>query len=112
MRKLEDAMNELTDMDWGWWPFLSLRPPRDQEMDNLLLLKMSLCFGSALGPIAFLFFSLVGLVRPTWEDLLRLLWVGWLVFYVLYKFTFAYFWNRRARRLAASRDPSPVEAPK
>jgi len=26
--QLENLINGLTDMDWGWWPVLFLRPPK------------------------------------------------------------------------------------
>ena len=41
MRKLEDFLNSLTDMDSGWWPVLFLRPPKDKEIDNRLLLRLT-----------------------------------------------------------------------
>ena len=44
--KLENLMNGLTDMDWGWWPVLFLRPPKDKDMDNLMLLRLTLGCGS------------------------------------------------------------------
>ena len=62
-------MNGLTDMDWGWWPVVSLRPPKDKDIDNFS--------GTAL--VLYLLFGVIG-------------------FFILYKCMFAYFWNRRARR--------------
>ena len=26
--ELEEAVNEITDKDWSWWPFLWLRPAK------------------------------------------------------------------------------------
>jgi hypothetical protein len=101
--KLENFMNWLTDMDWGWWPILFLRPPKDQEMDNLVLLKMTPFFGSVVG-ILFLLVVVFGATGiPTSGNIIFALilcvLVGWILFFVIYKLTFAYFWNRRARRL-------------
>ena len=99
MKQLEGFMNGLTDMDWGWWPVVSLRPPKDKDIDNKVLLQISPVFGSMLGLILFLLrevrhrapFSIIALVLY--------LMFGIVAFFILYKATFAYFWNRRARRL-------------
>jgi len=101
--KFENFMNGLTDMDWGWWPVLFLRPPKDCEMDNRILLKLTLVFGSLVG-VLFLLALLLGATGPlTLGDIIIFivfcLLFGWVLFFVIYKATFAYFWNRRARRL-------------
>jgi len=101
--KLENFMNALTDMDWGWWPVLFLRPQKDQEMDNRMLLKLTLVFGSLVG-VLFLLVLILGATRPlTLSDILTFilfcLLFGWVLFFVIYKATFAYFWDRRARPL-------------
>jgi hypothetical protein len=96
--KIENFMNVLTDMDWGWWPALFLRPQKDKDIDNSILLKMSLVFGSIVG----LFYSLIAYLRSsslTFGVLIFSFLSGWVLFFVVYKVTFAYFWNRRARRL-------------
>lgn len=99
MDSIEDFMNYLTDMDWGWYPFLFLRPPKETKMDFIILAKMGLVFGSIYGMIIYLLeialrhyaFDLGDLV--TWGSAVI---VG---FTVLYALTFAYCWNRRAERL-------------
>ncbi len=53
MRKFEDIMNWLTDLDWGWWPVLSMRPQKDDDIDNRVLLKISPIFGSVAGLILY-----------------------------------------------------------
>ncbi len=95
--QIENFMNALTDMDWGWWPVLFLRPAKDKDIDNVILLKMSLVFGSIVGA----FFSLLIFLRSRaiTLDVLLFALLGWLLFFVGYKITFAYSWNRRARRL-------------
>jgi hypothetical protein len=103
MDKLENFINGLTDMDWGWWPVLFLRPPKDQEMDDRMLLKLTFVFGSLVGALFMLALLLVGTGSLTFGDMLLFivfcLFLGWTLFFVVYKLTFAYFWNRRARRL-------------
>ena len=103
MDKLENFMNMLTDMDWGWWPVLFLRPPKDREMDNRMLLKLTFVFGSLVG-VLFMLVFLLGATEPlNFGDIILFivfcLFLGWILFFVIYKVTFVYFWNRRARRL-------------
>jgi len=101
MRRFEDAMNWLTDMDGGWWPFLRLRPARNQPMDNARLLRMSFHFGPLYGLLVFFWYLFVGFVpsSPVWAVFCVLGFVAF--FFIGYKFTFAIFWNRRAVRLQA-----------
>jgi hypothetical protein len=95
---IENFMNKLTDMDWGWWPVLFLRPAKDKDIDNLVLLKMSLIFGSVIGILLLLLY--LALTRTsTLGCIVFFILLGWILFFINYKFTFAYFWNRRARRL-------------
>ncbi len=101
-RSLEDFMNRLTDQDWGWWPFVFLRPPKDKAMDNVLLVKMSFSFGSMLG-LAYLVIWFVAFHQLTLLSVALCFAGGWIVFFLGYKFTFACFWNRRARRLRDER---------
>ncbi|MDQ3007596.1 MAG: hypothetical protein M3R47_19720 [Chloroflexota bacterium] len=95
-------MNKLTDMESGWFPVLFLRPSKDEDIDNVVLLKLSLVFGSAIGVI-FLWLEFtrdggIGLGSVVFSAF-----SGWVIFFALYKFSFAYFWNRRARRLRTER---------
>jgi hypothetical protein len=109
MRRLEDFMNWFTDMDSGWWPVLSLRPSKDRDIDNRVLFKISPVFGSLTGFAIFVLSypqmisaaSVSGVVAVLADVMLWYLF-GCVVFFVGYKFTFAYFWNRRARRLRSS----------
>jgi hypothetical protein len=99
--KIENFMNELTDMDWGWWSVMFLRPAKDKDIDNVVLLKLSLVFGSAIGVVLLLIY-LLKIGAPTLGNIVFFILSGWVLFFVIYKFTFAYFWNRRARRLRGS----------
>ena len=102
MKRIEEYMNRLTDMDWGWWPFLSLRPAKDAEISNSLLLKMAACYGSFYGLIFGVFESIVSRRFSIRELLLYVLTMS-VFFFIGYKLTFAVFWNRRARRLTGGR---------
>ena len=98
MRKLEEVMNWLTDMDWGWWPVLTLRPPKERDIDNIVLVKMTTWFGTVIAIIVLLLrFRRTHIL--TAGEIVGSILFGWIVFFILYKFTFAIFWNRRARRL-------------
>ena len=98
MKALVNFMNWLTDMDWGWWPLLSARPPKDRPIDSAVLLKITPCFGTAAGlVIAVIEHHLTSLVRVA-GDLV----FGWLGFFILYRFTFALAWNSRAKQLRQS----------
>lgn len=103
MDDLEALANKLTDMDWGWWPFLHLRPPRDQPISTRHVAKMALHFGPPVG----VFVAIVrrSLRAPGGSSLLvdAVVWVLYLTvsFFVGYRLTFAWCWNRRAARLAS-----------
>ena len=100
--QIEDFMNKLTDMDSGWFPVLFLRPTKDKDIDNVVLVKLSLVFGSAIGVILLLlnFTKEVGI---SLGNVVFSMLAGWVIFFVLYKLTFAFFWNRRARRLRSKK---------
>jgi hypothetical protein len=105
MNQIEDFMNRLNDMDWGWWPLVSLRPPKDREIDNRLLLKISPIFGGLAGIFGFLCCVFRHITPATAGRAVIFYLLGCIVFFVVYKFTFAYFWNRRARRLKSQAQP-------
>jgi hypothetical protein len=98
MSRLENSMNFLTDQDWGWRPFLFLRPEKDRDIDNVVLLKMASCFGPSAVLVALLVLFLLG-YGITARDTSLFVAGGWIAFFIGYKFTFAIFWNRRAKRL-------------
>jgi len=93
-------MNALTDMDWGWWPVGFLRPPKNKDIDNRVLLKLTFFFGPTLGLAVFLL-RLARMEKLSPGGVAAHLLFGCVLFFVFYKFTFAFFWNRRARRLRA-----------
>jgi Flp pilus assembly protein TadB len=88
MGGIEDFMNWLSDMDWGWWPFLFLRPNKGQDMTTSHVAKMSLYYAFPIGLI-------LAVLSGDWWSVLYMI----VFFFLFYRLTFAYFWNRRARRL-------------
>jgi len=95
-------MNWLTDIDGGWWPVVFLRPPKERAIDNRVLFKISPIFGGAAGLIVLLWFAFRRMISITIGKVVIFYLLGCVVFFVTYKVTFAYFWNRRARRLRSS----------
>jgi uncharacterized membrane protein len=102
MKGIEDLMNWLTDMDWGWWPMVSCRPAKDKDIDNRVLLKISPFFGCITGLLLFLLFASARMIAFNVLNLLAFLVLGFVAFFLTYKLSFAYFWNRRAQRLRES----------
>jgi hypothetical protein len=75
MQAIENFFNRIADMDWTWWPLLSLRPHQEQKIDNTRLKIYSV-------PI----------------NAIYLVAVSWVFIFLFCKFVLAYFWNRRAER--------------
>ena len=94
MQAIENFMNKLTDMDWGWWPAVHLRPVKDENIDNPVLLKITPIFGT----FAALIIILTSIDITILSGLIIFI-VSWIAFFIIYKFTFAIAWNRRASRL-------------
>lgn len=96
---LEQFANYLSDMDREWWPFLFLRPEQHKRMGTRRVAALAALYGVFAGMLMNVVVALSGNhhVNPF------LFPVGaTLGFFVVYRFTFAYFWNRRAARLARS----------
>jgi hypothetical protein len=106
MSSFEDFMNRLTDIDLGWWPFLFLRPKKDQLIDTAALLNISIYFGVLYGAVFYCVWAILKRTGFSIASLLAHIVVFPIAFFVLYKCTFAVFWNRRARRLQSQR-PGP-----
>lgn len=101
MQSVENAINRLSDFDAGWWPLLRLRPAKDQLMDTMQLVKIVGAAGALVGvPLVGIAAVLQHPYLP-WLDLATYLGLACVGFFVVYKFTFALAWNRRARRLQA-----------
>ncbi|NOU20362.1 MAG: hypothetical protein HOO93_00990 [Methyloglobulus sp.] len=92
-------MNWLTDMDWGWWPIVSLRPPKDRDIDNRVLFKISPVFGGMAALLCIVLLASRHMISFTVAKVVVIYLLCCVGFFVVYKLTFAYFWNRRATRL-------------
>ena len=98
MGRLEDTLNRTSDLDWGWWPLLRLRPPRDHDIDRAVLWRLTLLFGPLAGFTALL---LVGALHrwPGPGRSLLIVAAATLGYYLVFRCTCAAAWNRRASRL-------------
>jgi len=103
---LEQFANWLNDMDREWWPFLFLRPQQHQRMGTRRVLALSALYGVFAGLLVNVVLALSGIHRDAFNPFLFPVGAT-LGFFVVYRFTFAYFWNRRAERLARGMPREP-----
>jgi hypothetical protein len=96
--RIENYMNSFTDRDWSWWPVLFLRPAKTQDIDNMIVWKLSFIFGPIIG-VGWWATHVTNTGSKTLGSVLFFVLIACLFFFAIYKITFAYFWNRRARRL-------------
>jgi hypothetical protein len=101
LEQLEEAVNEVSDKDWCWWPFLWLRPEKHAVFSLARIVSLSALYGVPLSLLMVLGLFLFG--APSDQELvltsasfpLQFLFIGSLVV--------APMWNRRANRLRARR---------
>jgi hypothetical protein len=95
----ENAVNEVSDKDWSWWPFLWLRPEKHASMTLARLFFASFLFGLPCGGLSSLAFAFV---RPDAHDVAPFLALAFpmLLFFVASALV-GPMWNRRAERLRA-----------
>lgn len=97
--ELERLANHVNDTDHEWWPFLFLRPDRDERMSSARVALLAALYGVFIGVLVNVGLRLtqggqVGcspLVFPAATSL---------GFFAIFRLTFAASWNRRAERLA------------
>jgi hypothetical protein len=97
---LEQFANYLADMDREWWPFLFLRPEPHERMSSLRVAALAALYGVLAGLIVNVVLVASGRSADSFNPLLFPVGATF-GFFVVYRFTFAYFWNRRAARLSA-----------
>jgi hypothetical protein len=98
--EFEQVVNLFSDMDREWWPFLFLRPAPHERMGSARVALLATLYGGFVGMLANALLAVSGTSGPRLGVLVFPLWtIG--AFFVVYRMTFAYFWNRRAARLAA-----------
>lgn len=99
--EIEEMLNWVSDQDREWWPFLFLRPEQHERLGSRRVLLLSLLHGIFVGMLANVLIAFVASAdaRP---NVLAFPFFTTLGFFAFYRLTFAYFWNRRARRLSAT----------
>lgn len=100
--RIEPCANWLTDLDWAWWPFLFLRPRRSAPIDTLRVARMAVYFGPIVG-LGVMFGS--SALRRSFDIRISFAAIAAinLGLFLIFRVTFAFFWNRRAARLVSCR---------
>jgi hypothetical protein len=100
--ELEETVNEISDRDWSWWPFLWLRPEKHAELTLSRVIALSLLYGLPCGVLTATASSLMRAASHSNSLFLSL------AFPLLFLFAgsaiVAPMWNRRAERLRARID--------
>jgi len=104
LETLESAVNEVSDKDWSWWPFLWLRPAQHEPMTLARMATVALLFGAPIGAMLTVFATMLSpeskSVAPVMVGLFPM------VLFFIASVLVGPMWNRRADRLA--RVPVPV----
>jgi hypothetical protein len=98
---LERIANYVNDNDQQWWPFLFLRPAREERMTSARVALLAALYGLLAGLVANV---LLRCARSEPPSPLLFPMATTLGFFALYRSTFAACWNRRASRLTPRRD--------
>jgi len=105
MDALESTVNEITDKDRSWWPFLWLKPAQHERMSLRRLVSIAILYGLPCGgALALLAWAMTPnpareVVAPIVGFPTFLLFVGTVIVGPM--------WNRRAERLAQSKGCRP-----
>ncbi|HEX4337296.1 MAG TPA: hypothetical protein VH062_15375 [Polyangiaceae bacterium] len=99
----EVAFNQLTDSERRWSPFAFLHPDPGERFSTLRVAALAALQGLPLG---FLLVAIDAHARhaATGQRLATFLAIVCATVFITNRFTLAYFWNRRAGRLAQDRD--------
>jgi len=95
--RIEQYLNWLSDKDWGWWPVLNLRPQKNEHINNLTQLKITSIFGTVSG-LVIIALLLINKSEVQLIDIPVIWLIGLVLYFFIYKYTFAACWNRRANR--------------
>jgi hypothetical protein len=93
-------INEISDRDEQWGPFLFLRPPRHSRIGWLRTAALALLLGGLFGMAGSVVLTVMArfLERPS-PPVYAMPGVLTAVYFLVCRFTVAAAWNRRARRL-------------
>ncbi len=99
MDELEAWANWLNDLDTEWWPFVFLRPEPYERMTTARVALLAVLYGGFAGTFADAMIALSGKAGALNPWLFPVSVTA--IVFVVYRCTFAYFWNRRAARLTS-----------
>jgi hypothetical protein len=101
MNALEDTVNEVSDGAAAWWPFAFLRPAPHERLTSTRVLVLAALYGLFAGLLVDVLARACHRALPVHPGAFP---VGMtLALFAVHRFTFAYFWNRRASRLSLAR---------
>ena len=99
---LEKAINEISDKDWSWWPFLWLRPEKHDRFSLRRVVAIAILYGL---PCSGLVCLLLRRLAPHAPYATQALFAAALVFPLMFLFIGSVvvgpMWNRRAARIRA-----------
>jgi hypothetical protein len=101
---MEHILNWISDLDVAWWPFLHLRPPQDRPITSVRVAFLAILYGMFAGMFANAVLALLG--QAKYANPLLFPVSAIVAFFVVFRFTFAIAWNRRAARLVRARELS------
>jgi hypothetical protein len=98
LAELEAAAHRVMDREHEWWPFVFLKPEPEAYLTSVRVAALSCLYAFPAGLISVLMTRAAGDIRDL-AQLSSLVAYACAMFFLLYRFTFAYFWNRRAENL-------------
>ncbi len=99
--ELEEVVNMFSDMDREWWPFVFMRPAPHERMTSARVLLLAALYGGFVGMLANVFVALTASAGSPRIGVHIFPLLTTFSFFVVFRSTFAFFWNRRAERMAA-----------
>jgi hypothetical protein len=99
--ELEEVVNLFSDMDREWWPFLFMRPAPHERLTSARVLLLATLYGGFVGMLANVLVAFTASAGASRPGVLVFPLLTTFSFFVVFRATIAFFWNRRAERLAA-----------
>ena len=99
--EFEQVVNLFSDMDREWWPFLFMRPAPHERMTTARVALLATLYGGFVGMLANVFVALTASAGSPRIGVHIFPLLTTFSFFVVFRSTFAFFWNRRAERMAA-----------
>lgn len=98
---LEETINNVSDDDRSWWPFLWMRPEQHARFSLVKLAALALLYGLPVGGLAAI---AIAWLEPVSRAEAPVAAAGFPLMFFLFGSVFiAPMWNRRAERLTATR---------